>query len=240
MKINSSIQQIRKENQRLRNKNLLLKKALKVFEEKSKTLTAKYALLEQENNNLANLYVASFQIHSTVDFKEVLGILLEIVTNLIGAEKFTIMIVDGQSNKLVPKASEGIILDQVPVVKIGEGIIGSVAETGESYFKTALSNPGPENFNEPIVCIPLKIDNRTIGIIAVYSLFIHKKNFTNIDYELFNLLAGHAANAIYLSMLYARSENRFQTLEDSVELFKGLPRPALPAGRSVHSKGKTG
>lgn len=232
MKINSSMQKTRKENQRLRNKNLLLKKALKAFEEKSRTLTAKYAQLEQENNNLANLYVASFQLHSTIDFKEVMGILLEIVTNLIGAEKFTIMIVDGQSNKLVPKASEGVILDQVPVVKIGEGIIGSVAETGESYFTTTLSNSGPENFNEPVVCIPLKIDGRTIGIIAVYSLFTHKENFTNIDYELFNLLAGHAANAIYLSLLYAQSKNRFQILEDSVELFKGLPR-------SVHSKKKT-
>jgi nitrate/nitrite-specific signal transduction histidine kinase len=233
LKTKSSIQQIRKENQQFKNKNLRLKKALKIYKEKNKILDAKYAQLEQENNNLANLYVASFQLHSSIDFKEVLGILLEIITNLIGAEKFTIMIVDEQSNKLVPKASEGIILDQVPVAKIGEGIIGSVAETGESYFTTTLSNPEPENFNEPIVCIPLKIEDRTIGIIAVYSLFTHKKNFTNMDYELFNLLAGHAANAIYLSMLYAQSKNRFHILEGSVELLKGLPRTA-------HSKGKTG
>jgi IS5 family transposase len=45
-----------------------------------------------------------------------------------------------------------------------------------------------------------------------------------VDYELFNLLAGHAANAIYLSILHARYENRLKTIEDSLELFKGLPR----------------
>ena len=224
MKKSKDIQQILKENQRLKNKISQLEKKVDLFKQEKKALVLKYTKLEEENNNLANLYVASYQLHSTLDFKEVLKILLEIVTNLIGAEKFTIMLIDEQSKKLIPKASEGITLDMVPITKLGEGVMGNVAATGESYFTTTLSTKTSDDFTSPIVCVPLKIEDRVIGIIAIYSLFTHKKNFSNIDYELFNLLAGHAANALYLSMLYARSNNRSQTIEGSVELFKGLPR----------------
>ena len=47
-----------------------------------------YVEIEEENNNLANLYVASYQLHSTLDSSEVLKVVLEIVINLIGAEIF--------------------------------------------------------------------------------------------------------------------------------------------------------
>ena len=41
-----------------------------------------------------------------------------------------------------------------------------------------------------------------IGVIAIYSLLIQKEKFSNVDYEPFNLLAGHAATAIFSSRLY--------------------------------------
>lgn len=227
MRKGNDIQQILKENQQLKNKISQLEKTIRNFEQEKNNLASRYAEIEEENNNLANLYVASYQLHSTLDFKEILRILLEIITNLIGAERFAIMLVDEQSQKLVPKASEGITIDMLPTTKIGEGIIGTVATTGESYFATTLSGKLVKttgDFTAPIVCIPLKIESQVIGIIPVYSLFTHKKNFSSVDYELFNLLAGHAANAIYLSILHARYENRLKTVEDSLELFKGLPR----------------
>lgn len=227
MRKGNGIQQILKENHQLKNKISQLEKTIRNFEQGKKNLASRYAEIEEENNNLANLYVASYQLHSTLDFKEILRILLEIITNLIGAERFAIMLVDEQSQKLVPKASEGVTIDMLPTTKIGEGIIGTVATTGESYFATTLSGKSVKttsDFTAPIVCIPLKIENRVIGIIPVYSLFTQKKNFSSMDYELFNLLAGHAANAIYLSILHARSENRLKMTEDSLELFKGLPR----------------
>ena len=51
----------------------------------------RYVEIETENNNLANLYIASYQLHSTLDFKEVLQIIMEIVINLIGAEEFSVL-----------------------------------------------------------------------------------------------------------------------------------------------------
>ena len=58
------------------------------MEEENRRFADRYVEIEEENNNLANLYVASYQLHSTLDVDEVLKIILEIVINLVGAEVF--------------------------------------------------------------------------------------------------------------------------------------------------------
>jgi len=49
-------------------------------------------------------------------------------------------------------------------------------------------------------------------------LLVQKKKFEPIDYELFTLLAGHAATAIFSSDLYSRSERRLSTIQGFIEL----------------------
>ena len=195
-------------------------------EEENKDFASKYLEVETENNNLANLYVASYQLHSTLDFNEVLRIVMEIIINLIGAERFTIFLMDEKTNELVPVAAEGLSLGELPKVKIGEGTIGGVAKEGESYFA---ENPGEHtgqspDFAKPFVCIPLKIKEHVIGVISIYSLFTQKKVFSNIDYELFSLLAGHAATAIFSSKLYTQSERKLTTIQSFLDLLKEKPK----------------
>jgi transcriptional regulator with GAF, ATPase, and Fis domain len=195
-------------------------------EEENKDFATKYLEVETENNNLANLYVASYQLHSTLDFNEVLRIVMEIIINLIGAERFTIFLMDEKTNELVPVAAEGLSLGELPKVKLGEGTIGGVAKEGVSYFT---DNPGEHtglgsDLKKPFVCIPLKIKEHVIGVISIYSLFTQKKVFSNIDYELFGLLAGHAATAIFSSKLYTQSERKLTTIQSFLDLLKEKPK----------------
>ena len=192
-------------------------------EEENKDFASKYVEVEAENNNLANLYVASYQLHSTLDFNEVLRIVLEIIMNLIGAEKFTIFLMDEKTNELLPAASEGLSHD-MPKVKTGEGIVGRVAKGGESYFLKNLADVSNSDAMEPIVCIPMKIKEHVIGVISIYSLFVQKRSFSLMDYELFNLLAGHAATAIFSSRLYTQSERKLTTIQSFLDLLKEKPR----------------
>ncbi len=195
-------------------------------EEENKDFAAKYIEVENENNNLANLYVASYQLHSTLDFNEVLRIVMEIIINLIGAEKFAIFLMDDKTNELLPASSEGISLNEIPKAKMGEGIVGTVAKEGESYFAENAPEKAPSEINpkNPIVCIPLKIKEHVIGAISIYSLFIQKSTFSNVDYEMFNLLAGHAATAIFSSRLYTQSERKLTTIQSFLDLLKEKPR----------------
>ena len=201
-----------------------LKEKFREVAEENKDFATKYIEVEEENNNLANLYVASYQLHSTLDFSEVLRIVLEIVINLIGAEKFSIILIDDKTNELVPVATEGMDLADAPKVKIGTGIIGRVAREGESFFAENLTHAGEYNPYEPIVCIPLKIKEHVIGVLSIYKLFTQKEGFSNVDYELFNLLAGHAATAIFSSRLYTQSERKLTTIQSFLDLLKEKPK----------------
>ncbi len=177
----------------------------------------RYVEIETENNNLANLYIASYQLHSTLDFKEVLQIIMEIVINLIGAEEFSVLLLDEKSNKLQAVASEGVTKEELPLISIGEGIIGQMAKTGENYFIEDMEHY-TRDFHHPIVCIPLKIKEHVIGVIAIYKLLVQKKRFADVDYELFTLLAGHAATAIFSSKLYSESERKLSTIQGFLDL----------------------
>jgi len=190
---------------------------IKLVEEENQSFANRYVEIEEENNMLANLYIASYQLHSTLDFKEVLQIILEIVINLIGAEEFGVLLLDEKTNRLEPVASEGIENAELPSVLVGNGIIGLAVKSGENYFIDSLEGY-QRDVEKPIVCIPLKIKEHVIGVIAIYKLLVQKKEFTNVDFELFTLLAGHAATAIFSSRMYSDSERKLSTIQGFIDL----------------------
>ncbi len=190
---------------------------IKQVEAENMDFANRYIEIENENNMLANLYIASYQLHSTLDFKEVLQIITEIIINLIGAEEFGVLLLDEKTNKLQAVASEGLTLSDFPVVGLGQGIIGQMAKTGENYFVEDLENYR-KDMQHPMVCIPLKIKERVIGVVAIYTLLEQKTRFADVDYELFTLLAGHAATAIFSSKLYSESERKLNTIQGFIDL----------------------
>lgn len=190
---------------------------IKLVEEENQNFANRYVEIEEENNMLANLYIASYQLHSTLDFKEVLQIILEIVINLIGAEEFGVLLLDEKTNRLEPVASEGIETSQLHSIVVGKGIIGQAVESGENYFIDSMEGY-ERDFERPVVCIPLKIKEHVIGVIAIYKLLVQKDEFNNVDYELFTLLAGHAATAVFSSRLYSDSERKLSTIQGFIDL----------------------
>lgn len=193
----------------------------KQVEEENKDFAIRYVEVEEQNNNLANLYVASYQLHSTLDFQEVLQIVIEIIINLIGAEAFSIMLLDEKTNELKTLGCEGADifkgLENLSV-KVGEGIIGRVAKTGESYFINQAPSDAKVDLQNPLAAVPLKIKEHVIGAIVIFSLLKQKDSFSAVDYELFNLLAGQAATAIFASKLYSQSERKLSTIQSFLDL----------------------
>jgi len=190
---------------------------IKKVEAENQDFATRYVEIEHENNNLANLYIASYQLHSTLDSKEVLQIIIEIIINLIGGEEFALLLLDEKANELQAVATEGIAREDVPSVKIGAGIIGQVAKTGENYFVEDVASYVPDLLN-PMVCIPLKIKEHVIGVLVIYKLLVQKSSFAELDYELFTLLAGHAATAVFSSRLYSDSERKLTTIQGFLDL----------------------
>ena len=209
------------ENERLRSRLAALQGEVQQLQQENKDYSSRYSEVEEQNNSLANLYVATYQLHSTLDFREVIEIVKEIIINLIGAESFAILMLDEKTTELRSVASEGREL--VPGIEslstqLGEGILGTVAQSGQSYYVMDDLHEGVVSKDRPIAAVPLKIKDHVIGLIAIYKLLQQKESFTAVDYELFALLAAHAATAIFSSKLYSQSERKLNTIQGFLDL----------------------
>ena len=213
------VQGLQQKVQTLEEKLAEIEARYRKVEEENKEFADRYIEIEEQNNNLANLYVASYQLHSTLDFKEVVRIVQEIVINLIGAEVFHVLMVSEKTGQLEVEASEG----QEPgreSIPFGEGTIGEAAHSGENYFAENVARTEPSPFEEPLAVIPLKIKDSTIGVISINKLLVQKTQFTTMDFELFTLLAGHAATAVFSAKLYSSSARKLSTLQGFLDMLK--------------------
>ena len=188
---------------------------LNQVEGENRHFAERYLEIEEENNNLASLYVASYQLHSTLDLSEVIQIVVEIVINLIGAEVFAIYVLDERTEVLTPVAAEGREIADFPPCHMGQGMVGAAVATGETQCGDAT---GPENPERPLVCVPLRVQERPIGAISIHKLLQQKDGFTPLDHELFTLLGGHAATAVFAARLYSQSERKLNTIQGFIDL----------------------
>jgi len=76
--------------------------------------------------------------------------------------------------------------------------------------------------------LPMRIDDRIVGVIIVYSVLPQKEHFVSVDFELFKMLGAHAASALVGAMLYAAGDAR---LPDATKL-SSMPKNPLPSSAS--------
>lgn len=205
------------ENTRMGQKLEFLDRRFKEVEAENKDFAQRYVEVEEHNESLANLYVASYRLHSTLDPGEVIDCIKEVIVNMVGSEEFGLFIVDDEAKELVLAGYEGEIAQSFENrrIQFGEGMEGTVAESGEMLLPH-----GNEVSKDICVCVPLKIKTRVVGVIAMYRLLPHKKRLTHLDFKLLELLAGHAATALVSSKLYAQADRRLRTMEGVMSLLR--------------------
>jgi GAF domain-containing protein len=179
-----------------------LRSQLATIESESRHYSEQFAEVEQRNANLANLYVASYQLHGTLDREAVLNTIREIVINLVGCEELAVfeMTDDGLALNLV--TSFGVDETRFARLSVVEHPIGRLALNGETYIHG--QSEAPADRVNLVACVPLKLDGRVTGAIALFSLLGHKPGLQEADFELFDLLGTHAATALYCTSLYQR------------------------------------
>ena len=133
------------------------------------------------------------------------------------AEAFAILWVDERNGDLKREAIQGMGSSVPETIRTERGPLRRAA-AGEPYYADPLPDPLSVDFRHPIACVPLKIGTRVIGVIAIYRLLQQKERFQPLDFELFTLLAGHAATALFGSKLYQRSEQKLSELQGFLDL----------------------
>ena len=79
---------------------------LSELERTEKEHEGRQAEIEQEVNDLANLYIANFQLHASLSPRRVIRHLCDMMGQFVGADGFAIYLIDEEAKQIVLAASE--------------------------------------------------------------------------------------------------------------------------------------
>jgi len=182
-----------------------LKNRLQGIEEDSKRSMERFAEVEQQNANLASLYVASHRLHGTLDREEVMAAIREIVANLIGSEEMGVFELRPDGSGLDLIGHNGLDPQGFKDVPANHGILGKVVATGCTHVTDRDGIEGAGAHDAHLTAgVPLRVDGDVQGVIGIYRMLPQKPQIAEADHELLELLATQAGMALYCTRLHAR------------------------------------
>lgn len=203
------------ENNHLKSELEMLSTRMAEMEKKTQKFRRRYEDIEQYNSALSSVYIASNQLHSTLDFSNVVKTAGEILWNLVAAPEFAIFLRDEKSDALKLVGGEGVEgRHPGDCIEHPEGMVAEAMEHGISLFLDE------ETSGDPLACIPLKIAERVVGIINVYRIEEHKGGLSDLDKELFDLLASQTATAMTSSRVYSETVKKLKSMESFINLMQ--------------------
>jgi GAF domain-containing protein len=184
-------------------------------EEITSRVSNRFVEVESELESFANLYVASFQLHGSLRVRSVLRNVKELLGQLVGVRSLAVYFPDGQGSTLLPIGSEGVDLGTLPAIPLRESTAaGPVEGAIERAYLTGVTHIAEgDGAPAPAACVPLLLEQRIVGVIAVYALLEHKKKFVTVDRELLKLLGAHAGAAFVSAYLWHEAEGRLPSAE---------------------------
>lgn len=168
--------------------------------------------VEGEFAQLANLFVASNQLHASMSPRGVVRRIKEILAQLVGAESYAMYFMSSDGAELVPIASEGVPGDRLLPLAIGGTSVGQAVLLRVSRIDEERV-PNRADFDDPPVIIPLVVDDTAVGAIVIFGTLEQKSRFTHTDFELFKLLGQHAAAALVGSSLFEQAGRKLPFAE---------------------------
>ncbi len=182
--------------------------------------------------NLRKVLALNAILNSTLKLNELLTIIMKTSADVMLSEVASLLLIDEASNELVFRVAlggKGAELEEKFRLKMGEGIAGSVAASGE-----------PEIVNDPqndprfakrfdistgfvtraILCVPMKTRGKVIGVLQAINP-VHRTGFAPQDLELFETFADQSAMAIENAQLHGeivKQEKAKQALKIAHEI----------------------
>ncbi|MCF8093327.1 MAG: response regulator [Desulfotignum sp.] len=164
----------------------LQNKLIRIIDEHNMEQENKRLLIQQAelNAQLSAIISVASDLASELDFNSLFPLIIRKITEMMGAERTSLYILDQDKNELWTKVAEGVDTIRLPV---GQGISGRVAQSGEllnieDAWKLPYFNPEFDKKNNfrtrSVLCLPIKNhDGEKLGVLQV----INKKNKQRFD-----------------------------------------------------------
>ncbi|MCP4200902.1 MAG: GAF domain-containing protein [bacterium] len=194
-----------------------LKANLIAAEQDMDELATRLVDTENQRGRLMNLYVATYQLHATLDVEEVTTTIAEISRELVGAEKFALLMRDDGHAKCEIALAQGLDTDDERFA--GDYYLGGDPQVDRT-LQDGVLRMDIEEGSDALAVVPLTVQGAIVGAVVVLKLFDHKSAFTPDDRDLLDLLAAHAASALLAARMYSATDRKLKTLENLVKLVR--------------------
>lgn len=180
------------------------------------------------------LYEISKAITSTLNLEEVMKQVIHILHDKLGMERGTLTLLDMKTGELMIEVAHGLEKEQIERgrYRIGEGITGKVVAAGEPivvpnvgkeplFLNRTGARRDIERTNISFICVPIKLDNRTIGALSVDRLFKENISFEE-DVRLLTIISSMLAQAVRIQEMVEKEKESLKT--ENFQLRKELKK----------------
>lgn len=196
--ISEELSSLREERDALRAERGKLKHVLDEALAQNRRDIERSALVEQQCTSLANLYVATFKLHGSLERSDVLAAISEIVVNLVGCENFGVFERAGADLALIGEFPSHPCPTRA--ISAESGFVSDVFNANGPWIAGRDPMPASPIPEDVSAVIPLRLRSELTGAIVLFNLLPQKGGtFGDVDLELMDLLTAHAATALYAS-----------------------------------------
>ena len=175
-------------------------------------ITERVEVSSTRMRELEGLYRADEALHRSLRLDQVLQALVDVVTDILRADRCAVSVWDEERQRLVVRATSGFGPQTVRhmVYARGEGVNGRVLQTGEpvaveDYEAWEGRIPGFEpGVVRSVVGVPIRIGGQVFGVFGVN--YARPRRFGDEEIRLFQALAQRAALAIENARLYEQAQ----------------------------------
>ena len=168
---------------------------------------------ERQAAQLANLYVATYQLHASLDPREINSAIADIAVNLLGAERFRLLL-RAESGRMAFALGGEAHAGAAPVE------YGGGDELVDACLGDRVLRFGPTPGSSALVVVPLSSHGELVGVLAIDALFQQKASLSPDDRELLDLVGAHAASALLAARAYQAARRKLDTFEGLLGLLR--------------------
>jgi len=169
------------------------------------------AVMERAELELSLLNEISRVSGSTLDLHSVFDQIMRVLADRLGMERGSLVLLDELTGKLRTETAVGLTPEEIHrgQYEMGEGITGSVVQTGESIVVPDISaddrflnRTGARNvvpgIQTSFICVPIKTEGRTVGALSVDKRF-HNDESLKSDQRLLEIVASFIAQELKIN-----------------------------------------
>ncbi len=166
----------------------------------------------------------SLALNSTLDPQRLLDVILDSSIRYSGATTGSVVLIDDDRLNIVAARGLGAHVSEECTLKVGEGITGLVAQTGQALNVPDVTIDDryvmvKEHIRSELA-VPMVLDRRVIGVISVDST--RRDNFSDEDQQLLTIVGTQAAQILQNAQAFAELRRRNRQDETLVEVGHAL------------------